>query len=154
MNKYVGKYRVDIERCPKTGDVIEEADTFLRCLGRNKGGKVYRYDEEILVCYVASSLSKAKNMVKDINNLGVEIVKLVEYNNEGDIYFYEKDLDKIVDVICITTNGAKIHPRSIKNHPRRDEIRQEKLDKLSDEEKLIRKQRGEMLREYRNANKN
>lgn len=154
MNKYIGKYRVDIERCPITGDVVEETDTYLRCVARNKGGKVYRWDENILVCYVESSVSKAKNMVEEIKERGLEVIKLVEYADEADIHFYEKDLDKIADIICITTNGAKINPRSIKNHPRKEEIRQEKYDSLSDEEKEQLRLKGEMLKSFRKNDNN
>lgn len=154
MNKYVGKYRVDIERCTDTGDVIEDAETYLRCVSRNKGGKVYRWDENVLVCYVESSISKAKNMVKQIEERNVEVIKLVEYADEADIHFYEKDLDSIADIICITTSGAKINPRSIKNHPRKEEIRQERFDSLSEEEKEQLRLKGEMLKSFRKNDNN
>lgn len=149
MKDYVGKYRVDIERCQITGDEIEGSNYYLRCVSGNKGGKVYRYDDNILVCYVKSSVSKARNMIKKIEDMNIEIFKLVEYADEADIYFYEKDLDKIAEIICITSNGAKIAPNSIKNHPRRDEIRQHKKDNWNDEEKEKYRLLGEKLKSFR-----
>lgn len=154
MKKYVGKYRVDVERCSITGDEIENSNYYLRCIGRNKGGKVYRYDENTLVVYVASSVGKGKNMIEDMKELGVEVIKTLEYADEIDIYINESDLDKVADIIGITENGAKIAPNSIKNHPRRDEIRQEKKDNWTDEEKEKYRLLGEKLKSFReNDNK-
>ena len=151
---YINKYRVDIER-DINGDVVDEGITYLRCVGRGKGNKVYRYDNDTLVYYVCSK-GKGNNMYKEIIDRGVSATK-TEYDGEVDIYFSEKDLELIADILCVTTTGASIVPKSIKNHPRRKEIKAEKDALLTNEEREKRRLQGERLRqikEDKNSNKN
>lgn len=152
MKKYIGKYRVDIERDCVTGEPIENGEMYIRC----KGGveKVYRYDENTLVIYVSSSTDKANNIIKKMNEIGVEAVFKRYYYKEADIHIKECDLDKVSEIIGIITNGAKIHPTSIKNHPKRDEIRQEKRDSMSEDEKEKMRLKGEMLKSFRKNSNN
>lgn len=147
MKKYIGKYRVDIERDSITGEPVENGEMYLRC----KGGveKVYRYDDNTLVVYISSSIEKANNIVKKMSEIGVNIVFRRDYHKEADIHIKECDLDKVSEIIGIITSGAKIHPISIKNHPRRDEIRQEKRDNMSEDEKEQLRLKGEMLKSFR-----
>jgi len=145
MEKYIGKYRTLAER-NLNGDPLENGFTYLRCIKRNRGGKVYRFNDDTLVVYVLGT-GKSNNIIKDIKNVGVEILKVIEYDGEKDIHFKESDLDKIKDIIGLTSNGAKINPSSIRNHPRYKEIKKERFDALSDEEKEKRRLSGEKLRE-------
>lgn len=151
MKKYIGKYRVDIER-DIYGEPIEDGNLYLRCVSRNKNGMVYRFDENTLVVYVPSSVSKANNMIEEMKELGVDIVFKREYYGEADIHIKEEDLDKVANIIGLTSNGAKTLPTSIKNHPRKDEIRQEKKDNMTEEEKERMKSLGDRLKSFRKNN--
>lgn len=153
MKKYIGKYRVDIER-DTDGEPVENGELYLRCVGRNRGGTVYRWDDETLVVYVPSSVGKANNMIEDMNESGVEILFKREYYGEADIHIRESDLDKVAETIGLTSFGAYIQPTSIRNHPKRDEIRQEKRDNMSDEEKEKMRLLGERLKSFRKNDNN
>lgn len=159
MRKYIGKYRVDIERDLDSGDHILNGFTYLRCSGEigSNGGKVYRYDNDTLIAYIPNkqdtkvkSITRAVNVCKKFNEVGVSY-GTQEYDNAMDIYFSECDLDKVWEFLNLSKTGANIPPESIKNHPRRDEIRKEKSDNMSDEERARRKIQGKRLREYRES---
>ena len=165
MDKYIGKYRVDIER-DIGGDPVKEGFTYLRCLKRNKGGKVYRINSSTLNCYVVSSITKANSIYRDmceavINNYdegtvlkSMDRVNIKRYSGEADIVFKEDDLDLFAEFIGLSISGANISPTSIKNHPRKDEIRAEKLENMTDEEKERRRIQSERLRQYQSFRKN
>jgi len=144
MRNYIGKYSVLVER-DQNGDYDKNGFTYLNCNKRNRGGSVYRKDSSKLVAYIASS-QKGRNMVKEIEALGIEVVNVVEYDGEYDIVFNEKDLDKLKDIFCISELSAKRLPESFKNHPRYKEIKQERFDALSDDEKESRRLKGVELR--------
>lgn len=153
MDKYIGKYRVDIERDLISGDPLEDGFTYLRCVGSvgKNGGSVYRYNEDTLVAYIPSkqdsetnTLMKAKNVCEKFDDVGVSY-ETEEYDNAMDIYFSESDLDKVWEFLSLTKNGAGIAPKSIKNHIRKDEIRQERLENMSDEERERRRISAERL---------
>lgn len=140
MDKYIGKYRVEIERDIDTGDPIPNGQTYLRCVKRNADGKVYRYNEHTLVCYMCGT-GKINNTIEKMDEMKLKY-SVEWYSGEADIYFEEDDLDKLVELFGLTSFGADIVPTSIKNHPRKDEIRQERLDGMSEEEKERRRARG------------
>lgn len=126
------------------GEPLKDGFTYLKCVSPHKGAKVYRYDENTLIFY-SPSKQKGNNVVIKIEDVGIEVLSTSEYDKELDIRFYEKDLDKISSIIGLTSNGAKIIPRSLKNHPRYKEIKKERFDALSDEEKEKRRLKGERL---------
>ena len=134
MNKYIGKYRVDIERDSITGNHIIGADTFLRVdsVMRKRGGKVYRYDESTLVAYIPSTTKGINVYLKMIEK--IFIVNLIEYDDGFDIYFLENDLESVADIIGVSSYGASKVPESIVNHPFKTEIQEEKRKNRTPEE--------------------
>lgn len=151
MDSYIGKYRVLIER-DNNGDVIDKGFTYLRCIYPFKGAIVYRFNKDTLVFYSPYGTSKTKNLLKKLDDMSIQYE--VDYmTGESTIRFAESDLDKIHKLLGVAENGAKIPPKSIKNHPRQKEIKAEKDANLTDEEREKRRLMGEKLRKAR-ENKN
>lgn len=149
MEKYVNKYRVQVER-DIHGEPMEF--TYLQCIGKNKGGEVRRYSDDILVAIViGKSIGKANNMFSNISKVigNDKNLKRVDYEFESDIYFSESNLDKLAEVLCVKTTGASIPARSLKNHPRYKEIKQERFEALTNEQKQDRIDRGKRLSELK-----
>lgn len=150
MRKYINKYRMDMERDYYTDDPILEGDTWIRVdsIMRKRGGKVYRYDENVLVAYIPSS-QKGNNILKFMAKNSIEVVRTMDYSDGWDIHFLESDLENMESILGLSTFGASIVPESIKNHKYKDQIRQEKRENRSEEEKERFRLLGEKLRESR-----
>ena len=146
MIKYLGKYRVLCER-DLDGELTDKDFTYLVGTGTHKNSKIYRHNDNILKLYVEGKSSPTNRMIKAFEEYGVEILDIVEYDFEVDILFNEFDIEKVCEIITCKTSGAKIQPDSIKNHPRYKEIKQERWDALSEEEKEERILKGKLLRE-------
>ena len=146
MIKYLGKYRVLCER-DIDGEVVEKDFTYLTGTGSHKNSKIYRYDNNVLKLYVEAKSNPTNRMTKLFQDNGVGIISLVDYDFEVDILFNESDIDTVCSLINCKTSGSKIVPESIKNHPRYKEIKQERWDALSEEEKEERILKGKLLRE-------
>ena len=145
MRKYIGKYRVLCER-DYNGEPTGEDFTYLVGTGGYVNSKVYRYDDNKLsLLVVGRSNGLIYNTIAKMKELEVEILDFVSADKESIFIFHESDLPKVAEIISIKTSGASIQPTSLTNHPRRKQIRQEKQDSLSDEQKLERKLRGEKL---------
>ena len=136
MRKYIGKYRVLIERDLDTGEPIEF--TYINGTGGRKHTKVYRYDNDTLVIYVPTRW--VNNIVERVSEC-ITVEKTVEYDGEVDIYIKEVDLHRLDHIFKFKTLGANISPESIKNHPRYKEIKKEKRDNMSEEELNILRDR-------------
>jgi hypothetical protein len=50
MDKYVGTYRILIEKDIRTGENLES--TYIKC---KHGGQIYRYNDDVLVVYIPST---------------------------------------------------------------------------------------------------
>jgi len=148
MKKYVGQYRVDIERDIITGDHLINGQTFLRVpkAMKENGGKIYRYNENILVAYVPNKTTGARLYAKSIEK--VHLYKIVEYDDGMDLYFKEEYIREMAKIMMVSTNGSNIPPESIKNHPRRKEIREQRKANMSEEQLEIMRNRG--LRLFQN----
>lgn len=151
MDKYVGKYRVLIERDDR-GDVVDEGFTYLKCNTPFKGAMVYRFNEDILVFYSPYGTGKTKNLLKKLDEINIDY-QVTYMTGESTIKFAESDLDKIHKLLGVANYGAKIPPKSIKNHPRKEEIKAKKDANLSEQERKRRKLMGERLKKAR-ENKN
>ena len=146
MRKYIGKYRVLLER-DDSGELTGEDFTYLVGTGNYSDCKIYRYSDSVLKLLVMGKTTAiVSNMLARFKQLNVEVVGLVDCKYEGFIMFNEKDLDKVAEIIIAKTSGASIKPESIKNHPNYKEIKKDKYDSLSDEQKEKLKLRGEALR--------
>jgi len=150
MDKYIGTYRVEIERDSFTGDVVKGADTFLRVdsVMAKKGGKVYRFDTNVLVAYIPV-LQRARNVYGEMLDRDVQLVDFVDYSDGMDLYFVESDLVRVADLLKVSTLGASTKPDSLKNHPRRKEIQEEARNNRTPEENERLRLMGEKLMESR-----
>lgn len=130
MNKYIGKYRVYIER-DKYGEPMEF--TYLVSTKYTKD-TIYRYSNNVLKLNHVGNL---KNIINIFNENKIEILDYLLCDKEGYLLFKESDLDIISHIINIKTYGARIKPESIRNHPNYKEIREEKRKNMSEEQRTI-----------------
>lgn len=153
MLKYRGLYRVQAERSID-GDVMQDSEIYyLTCITPFRGCEIRRYSEDLLELYiVGKSIGKANNVSKMLKENNIEIIKETLYDIEGLFRFKECDLDKVAELVNVNKVGASIHPHSIKNHPDKKRIQQEKRDNMSDEEKERYRMLGEKLKESRWGN--
>lgn len=149
LSKYIGTYRLkadidlatnDFPREIETGR-LEQNDVYIAC---QKGGKIYHYGKNVLVCYVPS-LGRGRNILKAIGKelkLNVEdyyikdkpnifdyeifyssltntgVVFDIEETDEEVLWkFKDKDIGFIASFMSPLTNGASISPYSTKNLP-------------------------------------
>jgi hypothetical protein len=141
----MGTYRVMCER-DVNGEPLESDFTFLVGTGGNSKTHIYRFDDETLSILVrGNSNGKFSNMIKSFMDANVTVLDLIEGENEGFIHFPEEFIHTVAKIIEAKTIGSEISPESIKNHPRKNEIKKEKFAALSDEEKEARIQRGVKL---------
>jgi len=136
MRKYIGKYRVLIERDLDTGEPMEF--TYINGTGGRKHTRVYRYDDDTLIIHVPTvQIDGIINRVSEY----VIVEKTVRYSTEVDIYIKEGDLGSLDHIFKFKTLGSNIIPESIKNHPRYKEMKKEKRDNMSEEELNILRDR-------------
>ena len=150
MRKYINKYRIDMERDYFTDNPILGGSTWIRVdsVMRKRGGKVYRYDEDILVAYIPS-VQRGNNVLKHMAEIHVPLEDRMQYSDGWDIHFREMDLQKMETMLGLSTYGASIPPESIRNHKFKDQIRAEKKENRTDEEIEKFRLLGERLREAR-----
>jgi len=151
MRKYIGKYRVLIERGSE-GNTLEF--TYLTGKRIYPVCNIYRYnDEELTLTIMGKSAQVVNTIIKSLVEEGVQFTKMVDCGSECVLRFKEVDLFLVDKAVGIKTMGAKIVPESIKNHHSRKQIKLDKYNSLSDEEKLKRKQKGEILQQRLKAQK-
>lgn len=161
LSKYIGTYRLKADIDLSTNDFpreiesdrLEQNDVYIAC---QKGGKIYHYGKNILVCYVPS-LGRGRNILKKIGeSQGViledyytgynkqnifnydsfykdltkyEIVSDIEETDEEVLWkFKDKDIKFMTSFMLPLTIGASISPYSTKNLPiKKYEIPKENL---------------------------
>lgn len=155
MIGYRNTYRVVAEFDRKDLEIKNKEDLYIYCSNK---GKIYRFNEDILVYYRDGILSS--KLLEKLNNLGIWYDNKTQ--SEVLIHFKEKDLDKLVDTFNIRTSGASISPYSQKNlklfkwfRDNEDKYRKagllnENKRDLTDEEREVLRQRMKMIREKRN----
>lgn len=150
MRKYIGTYRIDMERDYYTDNPILEGMTWIRAdsIMRKRGGKVYRFDQDTLVAYVPS-VGKSNNIVAYMNENSIHIDQIEEYDDGKDIYFRECDLGLLEKILGLSTYGASAAPESIKNHKHKDQIREEKRMLRTEQENERYRLLGQKLMESR-----
>jgi len=138
MRKYIGKYRVLIERDIITGEPMEF--TYIVGTKAYKNMKAYRFDENTIVLHVPTT--HTNSIINRVSNeLKIKIKKSTEYSGEIDIYIDESDLYKANSIFKFKTSGANFKPESVKNNPRYKEIKQEKRDNMTEDELNILRNR-------------
>lgn len=110
MNKYIGKYRVLCERDLETNKPINNGEnTYIKC---KKNAQVYRYNDEVLVLYVPSRPT-ALYYEKCLNNACFRY----DYSDyEGQFYFYEENIDKVMEVCKPFVSGKNIKPKNKRSY--------------------------------------
>lgn len=101
MDKYVGQYRVIIEKDIRTGENLE--NTYIKC---KHGGQIYRYNDNILVAYIPSTVI-GKRLVEELK------YKLIKYdygNKEYRLYFKEEYINEFAETMKASTQGKDIKP--------------------------------------------
>lgn len=101
MNKYVGTYRILIEKDIRTGENLES--TYIKC---KHGGQIYRYNNDILVAYIPSR----KIGLKIVEELSDKIVNYDYGDKEYRIYFKEEYIDIFAEIVKASTQGKDIKP--------------------------------------------
>jgi len=150
MNNYVGKYRVVCER-DYDGNVMDRDMTYLSGTRGYPNARITRISEDTLNLYVTASSIVDKgsktcsSMLRSFKKLGIEVLNVTEYSYEADIVFYEKDLNLVDEIISIKTSGKHFSPWSIKNHPNYKQIKADRWNALSDDEKQIKIEKGKRL---------
>jgi hypothetical protein len=138
-----------MERDYYTDVPVPEGETWIRIDGvmRNRGGKVYRYDENVLVAYMPS-VQKGNNIIKYMETNSIAIISTIQYSDGVDIYFQESDLVNMESILGIIKSGSTIPPESIKNHKFKHKIREDRKNNRTDEENERLRLRGEKLMEH------
>lgn len=145
MRKYIGTYRVYNER-DLNGEVTDLDFTYIKGTGATyKNTTISRFDDDNLKVIHHGKISTILN---NFEKYGIECIDIVDCEGECAIVFNEKHLSDINKFMNIASSGSKTPPESIKNHPRYKEIKQERFDALSEDEKQKRIERGERLRKY------
>lgn len=128
LMKYKGTYRLLPEIDQRTNDFVKEIngdindnDMYIPC--RN-GIKVYAFGHEPdnkitywLTAYIPS-LKKGRKVIKEFKELGIEIRREIETDEEVMFNFKAKDIGKVMERIKPVTLGKDISPHSTKNLPK------------------------------------
>lgn len=110
MNKYIGKYRVLCERDLRDNKPINNGEnTYIIC---KKKATIWRYNDEVLVLYVPSraTANYYKNCLENV------CCKYEYGDYEGQIYFYEKDIDRVAEVCKPYISGKNIKPKNKRSY--------------------------------------
>ena len=120
--KFYGKYRILVPIDRNTNDFprdmegrIETEDFYIPC----KYGEISHYSRDILEAWV-TSITKFNKMLKIANEKDIAIVKSVEMDGEGSIYFRAKDIEFFAQEMKAQIMGKNVRPFSTKNLPKSD----------------------------------
>lgn len=129
--RYKGTYRLLNELDLSTNDFprthtgeIEDIDMYIACQYGNKikcYGHIDNKKPVWLIAYV-SSIGRARNIKKALDDQGVEYVDYIENDIEADFKFKAKDIEIVAKLLKAKTSGASISPNSVKNLPKSDYI--------------------------------
>ena len=126
LEKYYGKYRVkayyDLETLKFPKDDSFD-DLYIPC-NRSQAVVKHTYiDYDLLaVCFYDKQPSVAQRAYNDIKNKYPKIdVKLECDGNDSFIYFYDKDIESVADIMKFRTSGSKIKWSRKSNLPKKGE---------------------------------
>lgn len=106
-NKYIGKYRILAERDLQTGKPINNGEnTYISCY---RNIQIHRVGNKILCLVAPFKVQRVfiQEKLKDIN-----LVDFYRTDMETLIWFYEEDLEKILEVFPAKTKGKDIKPKN------------------------------------------
>lgn len=106
MEKYVGRYRVLCERDINNKPINDGKNTYIKCY---RNIQIYRVGEQILCLYAPFRVQRVfiSERLKDINLVDIYITSM-----ETQIWFYEKDLEKILEIYPPIIKGKDIKPKN------------------------------------------
>lgn len=151
MRKYIGEYRVLCER-DIYGEPLTDAFTYLVGVNQSySNSMIYRYNEDKLKII---HFGKLHSILSNFKKLGIEPLEILDCTGECSVVFYEKDLGLVDKFMKIKTIGKNTKPESLKNHPNHEQIKNEKFNNLSEEEKQRKILQGKRLLEIKKQKKN
>lgn len=125
--KYKGKYRILPTLDESTNDFprhiddsIEDIDIYISC---QYGNKIFCYGHDNgsrmvwLEAYIPS-LGRGKNIIKSLDEIGIEYKDYIETDSEVIFKFKSKDIDTVADLMKAKVSGANISPFSTRNFPK------------------------------------
>jgi len=108
MDRYIGTYRVDIER-DIYGNPLEI--TYIRGSGNYRLCKIYRFNATALRLYCTNGI----DMAVKLDQAGVMNFGIIHCSREAVFQFAEKDIDSVAAVIKARKKGKGIKPKSKRN---------------------------------------
>ena len=111
MQRYIGTYRVDVER-DVDGNPMEF--TFIRGSGNLKGCHIYRETDTKLSLYSPAGAELMRKMAM----LGIQAKPIIICSKEYIFEFDEPEIDIYCKLIKVRTKGKNIDPRSVLNDKR------------------------------------
>lgn len=108
MDKYVGQYRVDIER-DIYGKPMEF--TYIRGSGNYKECKIYRYNGDKLRLYATNG----RNVDISLTEAGINATVVLKASREWVFEFGESDIETVAKLIKARAKGCAIKPQSKRN---------------------------------------
>lgn len=129
--RYKGKYRLLCELDQNIMDfnrnedgTYNDIDVYISC---QYGNRIYTYGHidnkkpVWLIAYIPS-LQRGHNVIKVLQEKGVEYIDVVETDSEVEFKFLAKDIEAVADLLKAKTSGASISPFSSKNLGKRKDI--------------------------------
>lgn len=108
MHKYRGTYRVVCEVCQNTLEP-EKDDVFIYC---SNDGQIFRVNKNTLAYYRVNGIISSI-MLSKLTAANVEFEN--RSNGEALLYFNEKDIHIVAEIVGARTSGAGFNPASKKN---------------------------------------
>lgn len=126
LMKYKGTYRVlpelelDTNDFPRNsnGDIEDSCGLYITC---QNGCKIYDYGKDgkyMQLCAYIPTLIRGHNVVKKLDELGIEYHNLDETDEEVVFLFPSTEIDKVAELLKAKTGGASISPFSKRNLPK------------------------------------
>lgn len=126
LMKYKGKYRIlpeldlDTNDFPRNsnGDIEDSCGLYITC---QNGCKIYDYGKDgkyMQLCAYIPTLTRGHNVVKKLDELGIEYHDLNETDEEVVFLFPSTEVDKVAGLLKAKTGGASISPFSKRNLPK------------------------------------
>lgn len=121
--KYKGKYRIlpeldldtnDFPRDMNDSICPEYDDIYISC---QYGNKIYNYGRGTLCAYIPSVI-RGKNIIKSMQDKGIQYTHYLETDKEIEFRFKAKDIKQVAILLKAKTSGAGISPFSKRNLPK------------------------------------
>ncbi len=113
INKYIGTYRVFAPIDKTTGkSTTNEFDTYLKASKYKI--ECYRQNDDQLALYFPSGLNSTKIILPEFKNNNIAYTLHIDGEYEKVYLIFEKDLDKVHNILKFQTKGRNVKPSSIR----------------------------------------